>query len=396
MSARKIDAWHEAGLIDSQTRTNLLAYEAEHARPLALWSVFGIGALAIGLGVVSVVAANWEEVPGQVRLSIHFALLAGLLGVVIWREDRLTQASPWAVEAMVCIAAALGLTFFGHLGQVYQTSSPLWVPLALWLALFGPMLLLTGRSWLSATLVMGGALYCVWEYNWSAEFSYFAREEADRPNVWIAFVLSAPVLFAPLGAYLRARSTRPVFWRRLEQLALTYAVFGACMAATLASSDAFTRDQVGGFSAASIATHATVVAVAGVLVALARPSLSGRMAGAIIIGAGAVILIARSVSGVDIAAALLFIALWIGIAAAAIKVGWRGVFQVAVAVIAVRLIILSFELASDLLLSGFGLILSGLLILGIALAAYRVSRAFAPETSSGEGESGTGNGEKAP
>jgi len=50
MSARKIAAWHEAGLIDAITRDRLLAYEAEHARPLALWAVFGIGALAIGAG----------------------------------------------------------------------------------------------------------------------------------------------------------------------------------------------------------------------------------------------------------------------------------------------------------------------------------------------------------
>ena len=64
MSARKIAAWHEAGLIDAITRDRLLAYEAEHARPLALWAVFGIGALAIGLGLVSVIAANWEDIPG--------------------------------------------------------------------------------------------------------------------------------------------------------------------------------------------------------------------------------------------------------------------------------------------------------------------------------------------
>ncbi|MEL6738860.1 MAG: DUF2157 domain-containing protein, partial [Pseudomonadota bacterium] len=68
--------------------------------------------------------------------------------------------------------------------------------------------------------------------------------------------------------------------------------------------------------------------------------------------------------------------------------GWRGVFQLAVAAIALRLIILSFELASDLLLSGFGLILSGLLILGIAWGAYRVSREFAPVSGS--------DGEEAP
>jgi len=58
-------------------------------------------------------------------------------------------------------------------------------------------------------------------------------------------------------------------------------------------------------------------------------------------------------------------------------------FQLAVAAIALRLIVLSFELASDLLLSGFGLIVSGLLILGIAWAAFRVSQTYAPAQEGG-------------
>ena len=41
------------------------------------------------------------------------------------------------------------------------------------------------------------------------------------------------------------------------------------------------------------------------------------------------------------------------------------------------------ELAADLLTSGFGLILAGLMILGVAWVAVRVSRRFAP---SAEGE----------
>ena len=80
MSARKIATWHDAGLIDAATRDRLLAYEAAHARPLALWAVFGIGALAIGLGLASVIAANWEDIPGQLRLGVHLALIAGALG----------------------------------------------------------------------------------------------------------------------------------------------------------------------------------------------------------------------------------------------------------------------------------------------------------------------------
>ena len=378
MSARKIAIWHEAGLIDAATRDRLLAYEESHTRPLALWAVFGIGALAIGLGLVSVVAANWEDIPGQLRLGVHLALIAGALAALFLRENRIAATSPWAVEALLFVTAALGLTFFGHLGQVYQTSSPLWKPLAVWLALFAPLLLLVGRSWPAALAVLGGSVWCVWEYA-SAKTGYNAgRDQAMGLLLWLAFVIALPVLFAPLAAWLRGRSDRPDFWRRLEQLALAYAVAGASFAAALASIGEFgtsglTREW------ASMAVSGAVAVVAGILVAFARPGISGRMAGAIIIGAGIAALLAYGVDGRDLAAAALFMMLWIGIAAAALVAGWRGVFQLSVGVIALRLIILSFELASDLLLSGFGLILSGFMILGVAWAAVRVSKRFAPD-----------------
>ncbi|MEL6531168.1 MAG: DUF2157 domain-containing protein, partial [Pseudomonadota bacterium] len=362
MSTRKIDAWHEAGLIDDATRVRLIAYEDEHARPLALWAVFGIGALAIGLGLISVVAANWDDIPGQVRLAIHFILIIGSLAALFLRGDQLSTKSPWAVEALLFVAAALGLTFFGHLGQVYQTSSPLWEPLAIWLALFGPILLLMGRSWLTAAVLVGGSIYCVWEFNYAQDELVRRVDGVSPPYFWMAAVTSLPVFYAPLGAWLRSRNDRTEFWYRLEQLGLTYAVVGGSVFCVMASVGAYSSgEEVLG--AVSQFTRAIACVVAGLLVLVARPGPSGQMAGAIIMGAGLAIALAFGANDIDILAALLFMALWVGIAAAALRAGWRGVFQLAVAVIAFRLIILSFELASDLLLSGFGLILSGLLIL---------------------------------
>lgn len=46
--------------------------------------------------------------------------------------------------------------------------------------------------------------------------------------------------------------------------------------------------------------------------------------------------------------------------------------------VALRLIILAFEEAGGLLASGIGLIFGGVLILGVAWGAMRVSRHFAP------------------
>lgn len=376
MSARKIAEWHDAGLIDTGTRDRLIAYEDTHARPLLLWAVWGIGGLAIGLGLVSVVAANWEEIPGILRLAVHLVLIAATLSLLFFREARLAARSPWAVEALVFVSAALGLTFFGHLGQVYQTNSPLWQPLAAWLVLFAPLLLLTGRSWATAMALIGGAVWCAWDY--AAAMTARTSAPPLALLLWLALVVSLPVLFAPLAARLRAAgSARPDFWRRLEQLALAYAVAGGSLACAVASFGGFgtpglTRDFL-----TALVPMAVAVAAGGI-VALVRPGVSGRMAGAIIAATGLMPPLAWLIDDSVVLAALLFFALWGVIAAAALAASWRGVFQMAVGVIALRLVILSFELAGDLLTSGFGLILSGLMILGVAWVAVRVSKRFAP------------------
>jgi uncharacterized membrane protein len=376
MSTRKIDAWHAAGLLDDAARARLLAYEAENSRPLALWAVFGIGALAIGLGLISVVAANWEAIPGQIRLCIHLALILAALAALLLREQQLGDVSPWAAEALLFITGLLGLTFFGHLGQVYQTSSPLWQPIATWWVLFAPLLLLLGRSWLTAALVVGSAIYGVWDYAIAAD-AYAQRADAELPDrLRIAFITTIPAVSAPLGAWLRGRSERPQFWRRLEQLGLAYVVGGASLSfAAVSLGHCFCSPVLNGEGQF---LRAIIALVVGLFVVFARPGVSGRVAGAIIACSGLVMTLAFATNETTAVAGALFMALWAGIAAAALVAGWRGVFQLAIAAIAFRLIILSFELGSDLLLSGFGLILSGLMIIGIAWIAVQVSRTFAP------------------
>ncbi len=376
MSARKIAQWHEAGVIDAATRDRLLAYEDTHARPLVLWAVWGIGALAIGLGFVSVVAANWEDIPGLVRLGVHLALIAGLLVLLFFREAQLAAKSPWATEALAFITAALGLTFFGHLGQVYQTSSPLWQPLAVWLALFAPLLLLTGRGWPTALAVVGGMVWTAWEYV-DAMTGYRISDYGPGLSLWLGTVLALPIVLALAGGWMRARSQRPDFWRRVEQLALAYAAALASAACAYASIGVFGQEGPLDSGLATLAGGGLAM-LTGLALAAARPGTSGRMAGAIIAGAGLATLLAPAVDDLDVPAALLFMMLWAGIAAAALAAHWRGVFQLAVGVIALRLIILSFELAADLLTSGFGLILAGVMILGVAWTAVRVSKRFAP------------------
>lgn len=129
MADRKLQSWVDAGLIDSATAARIEAFETQNARPWVLWAVIGLGALAIGLGLISIIAANWDEIPGQLRLTMHFAMLIGLAGAICWRAGKTSAGADYFHDAMLFIFAVLALTFFGHLGQVYQTISPLWQPL---------------------------------------------------------------------------------------------------------------------------------------------------------------------------------------------------------------------------------------------------------------------------
>ena len=371
MSDRKLAAWVEAGLIDEAAAERIRQWEAHHARPLGLWALFGVAALAILLGLISVIAANWDAIIGEARLALHMALMLGLAGWLWWRKPQVEAAA----EALLFILAALGLTFFGHLGQVYQTSSPLWQPLALWLLLFSPLLLGFGRSWLTAA-------------GWFAGFagtilSLLAHLMDTRGDEMAPFIVglmaAAPGLAVPFAAWMRDRSERPGFWRRLEQVALIFAVAGISQALILIAfaDDSWKGEQGMGF--ATYAGMALLAFVAAGLTWIGRPTRSGRAVAAILAAGGALLLLSQAMLGADTGAALLFMAFWAAIAAASLTAGWRHVFQAAIAIFALRLIVLSFEWASDLLASGVGLIIAGLFTLAVAWAAVRVSKRFAPK-----------------
>jgi hypothetical protein len=374
MSLRRLKAWEAAGLVDAATAARIRDWESSHASPVAMRAVIGIAVLAIGLGLVSLVAANWDAVEGIARLGIHFALMVGL-AIWLWRK---AGVGGMAAEGGLFVFGVLGLTFFGHIGQVYQTDSPLWQPLALWLLLFAPAILLRGTSALNAQLLLAVTVIAAFSHMY---WVIGLRPRLDRidETVRITLVLTAPVLLGGLAAWAHGRSSRQGFWRRLGELALLYAAGGASIAAIASADGPWRSDEESTRLLWSVIVAASVTLVTALLVRAFRRDAEGRIMAGLWLGLAAVPLLAYALSGNKIVAALLFMALWAGIAFAALRAGWRGAFQAAVGIVALRLVLLSFELGGDLLTSGAGLIASGLLILGVAWLALKVSKRYAPE-----------------
>lgn len=382
MSERQLKAWQAAGLIDAEIAGRIRAWEAAHSRPLGLWAIIGLGALTIGLGIVSVVAANWDAIPGETRLAIHFALMIGFAGL-LWRYlPNAVAKNSYFSDGLLFVAAVLGLSFFGHIGQVYQTSSPLWQPLLAWLVIFSPLLLLFERGWPIAGLWLAGVLGTAWshadEYGHGSLWGQHAPQP-DHPILYWGLIACPPMAVAAFAALMRDNSDRPAFWRLLEQLAIATILIGLSIAIIAGGWDSRTHSIIG---SAAIQSLALIGAAAGIWTV--RQTRSDQATAGILAVAALLHFTQALRFGIDGSirgpwvGALVFLTLWGTVGAGALFARWRRLFQGAIALLALRIIILSFELNDDLLGSGAGFILSGAFAMAVAWVTVRISRRYAP------------------
>jgi Predicted membrane protein (DUF2157) len=386
MSERKLKAWQTAGLIDEATVASILKWEDENSRPWGIWALIGLGALAVGLGLISVIAANWDAIQGEVRIAIHFVLMIGFSAFVWWQRQGVKSEGTWFHDAMLFILGAMGLTFFGHTGQVYQTSSPLWQPLLAWLILFTPLLLGYGRSWLAALMWFVGVIGTAWAHastneNLLSNAIGWYQDPNSRGALYWGLIVSPPMFVVAIATLLRTRTQRPDFWRKLEQMSFAMIIFGVsiAIAITHAVPDYVSRNGDSAILQQSAMIQTVLIALPAGVIWMTRKTKSGQAAAGILCVAAAMLMISGSIGSVGLLRAILFMLLWGSIAYGAIYAGWRRIFQIAIGVLALRLIILSFEFADDLLGSGVGLILAGIMTLVIAGIAIRISRKYAPQ-----------------
>lgn len=365
---RKLAAWRAAGLIDAATADAIAAHEAAAARPVALWAAVGLGLLALALGAVLVVAANWDRIPDALKLGIHLAALAAA-ALAAWRGlrgDRL-----WLGEGALFGLGALTLGGIALQAQIYAQTGPLWEALAAWAVLMAPALLLGGRTRLTAYALAGLLTLLAISYGDAPG----PRSTALADNLRLAL----PPALVALSLVI-ADPDRETFVSGLREAGLVLLLGGASLAHLLWAqswtaaevSDAIVRLPL----AAAVALWAAHRArrLGGADAAVLRTAL--------LAGLGAVAITFAVPHGDNPAArfvgVLCYFALWGLVARAAAIHGWRALFGLAVAALALRLFIVYLELFYDLASTGVGLILGGLLLIGLAAGWRRVMARVAP------------------
>ncbi|MGV3591446.1 MAG: DUF2157 domain-containing protein, partial [Gammaproteobacteria bacterium] len=189
----KLKRWEKQGLISAEQHVAILDYEHRHGFGWQAGLAF-LGVFAIVIGVLAVVAANWQAVPAWMKLGVHLLLNAGLaVGVLrAWRNP---------VIAQLCLLAWYGLTltFIGLMGQVFHLAGSTADALLLWTLLTSAAVVAFATSALVLLPWIIGTLLAL-----VASYDAFVRPVlgADLLLPWLMLGVMLPAALAMTAARL--------------------------------------------------------------------------------------------------------------------------------------------------------------------------------------------------
>lgn len=205
----------EAGLLPPEIAERLRRhYGVPEARRAAVPLLAILGVALVGLGVILLLAVNWETLSRATRAGLCFALLLAAQGLAGWALLARRPSVAWSEGAALALVLASGAAI-ALVGQTYHVAGDLRSFLTSWLLLAAPvpylfdaraaaaLYLLGAWQWLAASLAAGepaslAALFLL------AALPFLvlrARHEASARDAFLGWVAVPVLAFGALAIY---------------------------------------------------------------------------------------------------------------------------------------------------------------------------------------------------
>jgi uncharacterized membrane protein len=368
---QKLKRWTEARLVSSEQAERILAFEKERERPTLLYAVAGLAGLAVAIGLVSIVAANWDLIPGRMKLALDAVVVIGLGQAVVHLG---TRQPAWLEEAARVAYHGLVLASIALVGQVYQLGGNAAQALLAWSVLTFPLMAL-GRSARVGLLWLIGL-----QVTYFVGLSELAEGGGSRADHALAAAYWAPLAALALGRTRWLRRLRSEYAEVLRAAAWVELVL-LSGAASLAFYDTLAQGERTPWLVVGVSLVATAW-----LCYQTEPTPAGRAQRSLLAIAFAACHLPLFMphGKWPLAAALAFIVVFAVVALAAHRKGRSKLLHLATAAIGLRLLMIYFEVFGTLLDTGLGLTLGGLLTLLVTWFWARKRRDFERELSARE------------
>ena len=189
-----LSEWTDDGLISPDQHDKILSYEKNKSRKdkhrFILYGFLILGIFVLGIGIISLIAANWETIPPSVKLSGNLIILI----ITAFAAYRLYNVSSDALsDASMSFFALLCLSSIGLISQIFHTGGELYQALTLWLIIIFPLSVFGKRDFLPHLWTAGSILaYFLWAFSksswWYSLDSYFEKD------IILSMVLTVPFI----------------------------------------------------------------------------------------------------------------------------------------------------------------------------------------------------------
>jgi uncharacterized membrane protein len=200
--------WETDGLI-SPTQFQQLAerYQFDRLDTIAknrfTLILIGMGCILIGLGVITFVAANWQEIPREIRVALLISLFIGVnfAGFALWRDRSRDQWQQRLGQGLLLLGGIILGANMALMAQMFHMGgSPygLYLTWGIGVLAMSYSLRLTSLGMLAVLLIGIGYWQGLWEVTRNPEFSLLSFLVQQMP-------LMAGVLYLPLAYWCRSR-----------------------------------------------------------------------------------------------------------------------------------------------------------------------------------------------
>ncbi|MES1025615.1 DUF2157 domain-containing protein [Gloeocapsa sp. BRSZ] len=204
--------WQAEGLIDDLQYEQLSQrYQFNTldstARSSFIAILVGLGSILIGLGIITFVAANWQELPrlGKVTLLLSLFIGVNIAGFWLWKHPK--ESRQRLGHGLLLLGALILGANMGLMGQIFHINAPFYELLLAWgigVLAMAYSLRLTSLGVLSIILLWLG----YWGY-WGSAIAQSWSTTAITEVTWSSLIgqhmpLLSVVLFIPLAYWCRS------------------------------------------------------------------------------------------------------------------------------------------------------------------------------------------------
>jgi uncharacterized membrane protein len=184
---KEISELLSAGIINQETADNIEQYYQAKAGPPQnkLVIVFGIlGSLLVGLGILLILAHNWDDLPRMIKTIIAFVPLIGGQAICGYALLRQKTSTVWREASSAFLVMAIGICI-SLIGQIYNIPGALDSFLLTWALLALPVIYVM-RSSTASLLYLAGITW------YASEVGYWSRGDQESYVYWGLFALALP------------------------------------------------------------------------------------------------------------------------------------------------------------------------------------------------------------